>query len=90
MDSFPRLLAAGPTFFISSWFLMLIAGAVHTDVGILAFGYPTAMVVTIGLWLAVAPAIGAVAGRRGNPARCKNPARRGPARATDDPEGTAP
>lgn len=90
MDSFPRLLAAGPTFFISAWFLMLIAGAVHADIGILAFGYPTAMIVTIGLWLAVAPAIGAVAGRRGNPARCNNPARREPAGTAEDPEGTAP
>lgn len=61
MGSFFGLVAAGPTFFVSAWLLMLIVGAVHDDVGVHAFGYPTAMVVTIGLWLAVAPAIGAVA-----------------------------
>jgi len=32
-------------------------------VGIQPFGYVTSMVVTIGLWLTLAPAIGAVAGR---------------------------
>ena len=37
-----------------------IAGIVGSDVGILPFGYVTAMVVTIGLWLTLAPAIGAV------------------------------
>jgi hypothetical protein len=52
-------------FFVSSWVLMLIVGAEHTEVGIHPFGYLTSMVVTIGLWLAVAPAIAAVSrGRR--------------------------
>lgn len=40
------------------------AGIVRSDVGIEPFGYLTAMVVTIGVWLVVAPAIGAVAGSR--------------------------
>lgn len=40
--------------------LMLFAGIVSEDVGIQPFGYITAMVVTIALWLALAPAIGAV------------------------------
>lgn len=61
MGSFFRLVAAGPMFFVSAWLLMLITGAIHTDVGVHAFGYDTAMVVTIGLWLALAPAIGAIA-----------------------------
>lgn len=61
MRSFTSLIAAGPMFFVSAWFLMLIAGAVHNDLGINAFGYDTAMVATIGLWLALAPAIGAAA-----------------------------
>ncbi len=68
MDSFFRLVAAGPAFFVSAWLLMLFAGIVGTDVGIQPFGYVTSMVVTIGLWLTLAPAIGAVA--RG-PARGK-------------------
>ncbi len=60
MDSFFRLLAAGPMFFVSAWLLMLFAGIVSSDVGIHPFGYVTSMVVTIGLWLTLAPAIGAV------------------------------
>jgi hypothetical protein len=46
MDAFFKLFAAGPLFFVS--------------VGIHPFGYITAMVVTIALWLTLAPAIGAV------------------------------
>ena len=61
MGDFFRLLSAGPLFFVSAWVLMLFAGVVDTDVGIRPFGYITSMVVTIGLWLTLAPAIGAVA-----------------------------
>jgi hypothetical protein len=61
MGSFFGLLAAGPAFFLSAWLLMIFAGIVDRDVGIRPFGYGTAMVVTIGLWLVLAPAIGAVA-----------------------------
>jgi hypothetical protein len=59
--SFVRLVSAGPLFFVSAWLLMVFAGIVHGDVGIAAFGYVTAMVATIGLWLTVAPAVAAVA-----------------------------
>ena len=62
-----KLMSAGPLFFASAWVLMLFAGIVHTDVGIRPFGYVTAMVATIGLWLVVAPAIEAIA--RGNKSR---------------------
>ena len=55
-----KLLAAGPMFFVSSWILMLFAGIVHGDVGIRPFGYVTSMIVTIGLWLVIGPAIEAV------------------------------
>lgn len=61
MSSFFRLIAAGPMFFVSAWLLMLIIGATHDDIGVRAFGYDTAMVATIALWLTLAPAIGAVA-----------------------------
>jgi hypothetical protein len=61
MNDFFRLIAAGPFFFVSAWVLMLFAGIVGTDVGIRPFGYITSMVVTIGLWLTLAPAIGAIA-----------------------------
>ena len=60
MDAFFKLIAAGPLFFVSAWLLMVFAGIVGSDVGIRPFGYVTAMVVTIGLWLTLAPAIGAV------------------------------
>ena len=60
MDAFFKLIAAGPLFFVSAWLLMLFAGIVGTDVGIRSFGYVTAIVVTVGLWLTLAPAIGAV------------------------------
>ena len=61
MDDFFKIVAAGPAFFISAWLLMIFAGIVGSDTGILPFGYVTSMVVTIGLWLTLAPAIGAIA-----------------------------
>jgi hypothetical protein len=61
MDSFLKLIAAGPAFFVSAWLLMVFVGIVGTDMGLRPFGYVTSMVATIALWLTVAPAIGAVA-----------------------------
>jgi hypothetical protein len=61
MSDFVKVVAAGPMFFVSSWVLMIFAGIVFKDVGIHPFGYVTSMIVTIGLWLTLAPAIGAVA-----------------------------
>ena len=61
MNDFFGILAAGPAFFVSAWLLMLFAGIVASDVGIRPFGYVTSMVVTIGLWLVLAPAAGAIA-----------------------------
>lgn len=60
VPEFFGLVAAGPTFFFSSWLVMIFAGITSSDVGIRPFGYLTAMLVTIGLWLAVAPAVGAI------------------------------
>lgn len=59
MGAFFKLIAAGPMFFVSAWLLMIFAGITHAELGIAPFGYLTAMVATIGLWLALAPAIGA-------------------------------
>jgi len=57
--------AAGGGFFVSSWILMIFVGIVAADLGINPIGYVTSMVVTIGLWLVVAPVVGAIArGRR--------------------------
>jgi hypothetical protein len=71
MDAFFKLVAAGPMFFVSAWLLMIFAGIVSSDVGIRPFGYVTSMVVTIGLWLTLAPAIGAI----GRPKTGKNKAK---------------
>jgi hypothetical protein len=60
MDAFFKLIAAGPMFFVSAWLLMIFAGITGSDVGIRPFGYVTSMVVTIGLWLTLAPAVGAI------------------------------
>jgi hypothetical protein len=61
MTDFFGIVAAGPAFFVSSWILMVFAGVTGPDVGIRPFGYLTSMVVTIGLWLTLAPAAGAIA-----------------------------
>lgn len=71
MSDFVKVVAAGPMFFVSAWVLMIFAGIVSSDVGIRPFGYVTAMIVTIGLWLTLAPAIGAVS--RVSKPKSKNP-----------------
>jgi hypothetical protein len=58
---FFALTGAGGFFFVSAWLLMIFAGILHDEVGINPFGYGTAMVATIGLWLVLAPAAGAIA-----------------------------
>jgi hypothetical protein len=60
MRSFFSLPAAGALFFFSAWLMMIFAGIVYDEVGIRPFGYGTAMVATIGLWLVIAPAAGAI------------------------------
>jgi hypothetical protein len=56
------ILAAIPGFFLSSFILMLLWGVIAPDLGIEKIGYPIAMLITITLWLAVAPL--AAAGRK--------------------------
>jgi hypothetical protein len=50
-----RILAAIPGFFLSSFILMLLWGVIAPNLGIATIGYPMAMLITITLWLAVAP-----------------------------------
>lgn len=57
------ILAAIPGFFLSSFFLMLLWGVIAPKLGIPTINYVNAMLVTITLWLAVAP-LAAAAGRR--------------------------
>ena len=56
--------SAGFSFFFSSWIVMVFWGIVAPWVGIDTLSYVNAMVVTIGAWLAIAPLVGAVGGRR--------------------------
>ncbi len=62
MFSYFRVLAAIPGFFLSSLILMALWGVIAPDLGIEKIGYPMAMLITITLWLAVAPL--AAVGRR--------------------------
>ncbi len=55
MTGYFRILAAIPGFFLSAFFLMLLWGAIAPDFGIAAISYVKSMLITITLWLAVAP-----------------------------------
>ena len=56
--------AAIPGFFLSSWFAMLLWGVIADRLAIpTTLSYVDAMLVTITLWIAVAP-LAAAAGRR--------------------------
>ena len=50
-----RIMAAIPGFFLSSFFLMLLWGAISPDFGIESIPYVKSMLITITLWIAVAP-----------------------------------
>ena len=50
-----RIMAAIPGFFLSSFFLMLLWGAIAPDFGISSATYVQSMLINITLWLAVAP-----------------------------------
>ena len=58
-----KILAAIPGFFLSSFFLMLLWGVIAPKIGLPSIDYPMSMLVTITLWLAVAP-LAAAAGHR--------------------------
>lgn len=64
MFGYFKVLAAIPGFFLSSLILMALWGVIAPDLGIIdKIDYVTAMLITITLWLAVAPLV-AAAGRR--------------------------
>ena len=52
--------SAGLSFFSSSWVVMIFWGIMAEDVGVETISYKGAMVVTIALWIAVAPLIAAI------------------------------
>ena len=57
------ILAAIPGFFLSALILMPLWGVIAPNFGIETVDYPMAMLITITLWLVVAPLV-AAAGRR--------------------------
>ncbi|MFH1560940.1 MAG: hypothetical protein ABID84_06020 [Chloroflexota bacterium] len=56
--------SAGLSFFFSSWIVMIFWGIIADDVGVETIGYKGAMVVTLALWMAMAPLIAAMGRRR--------------------------
>ncbi len=57
------ILATIPDFFLSAFIFMLLWGVIAPNFGLAKIDYPLAMLITITLWLAVAP-LAAAAGRR--------------------------
>ena len=55
--------SAGGSFFFSAWIVMVFWGIVAPDLGITTIGYGHAMLITIALWMAVAPLIFTIARR---------------------------
>ena len=62
MFGYFTILAAIPGFFLSSLILMALWGVIAPDLGLEKINYVTSMLITITLWLAVAPL--AAAGRK--------------------------
>jgi hypothetical protein len=61
---FFKIFAAIPGFFLSSFFLMLLWGIISPEFGIATISYVKAMLITITLWLAVAPLAAVRSGHR--------------------------
>ena len=59
-----RIMAAIPGFFLSAFFLMLLWGVISPEFSIATISYVKAMLVTITLWIAVAPLAAVRRGRR--------------------------
>ena len=51
---------AGVGFFLSAWLTMIFWGIIAPDFGLDTIGYPKAMLITIAVWLVVAPLAAAV------------------------------
>jgi hypothetical protein len=55
---------AGLGFFFCAWLTMIFWGVIAPDFDVRTIGYPTAMLMTIALWLVVAPLATAASRRR--------------------------
>jgi len=58
------ILTAVPGFFLSSFFFMLLWGVIAPKIGIVTIDYPMSMLITVTIWLAVAPLAAAAARKR--------------------------
>jgi hypothetical protein len=58
-----RILAAIPGFFLSAFFFMLLWGVIAPKLSLPTIDYPMSMLMTITLWIAVAP-LAAAASRK--------------------------
>ena len=63
MRGFFLIPSAGVGFFFSAWLTMMFWGMVAPDVGVKTISYPVAMLVTIALWLIMAPLIASISRR---------------------------
>lgn len=61
MSAFFAIPGAGLFFFFSSWLTMIFWGIIAPDIGLPTISYVKSMLVTIALWLIVAPLVGAIA-----------------------------
>ncbi|NQU96149.1 MAG: hypothetical protein HQ548_00705 [Chloroflexi bacterium] len=62
--AFLAIPAAGAGFFLSAWILMIFTGILAEDLGVRPISYVTSMIVTIAIWLVIAPVVGAIARKR--------------------------
>ena len=58
-----RIMAAIPGFFLSSFFLMLLWGVIAPQIDLPTISYTMSMLVTITLWIAIAP-LAAASGKK--------------------------
>jgi hypothetical protein len=58
------MLAAIPGFFLSSFFFMLLWGVIAPKIGLMGIDYPLSMLITVTLWIAVAPLAAAASKKR--------------------------
>ncbi len=61
---FFRILAAIPGFFLSSFILMVLWGVIAPEFNIETIGYPMARLITITIWLVIAPLAAVGSGKR--------------------------
>ena len=59
-----RIMAAIPGFFLSSFFFMLLWDVIAPKLGVSDISYVTSMLITVTLWIAIAP-LAAVGKKKG-------------------------